>query len=196
MKSSKTSGFRSWSTRDLLITVVIGLAFGVLLIPVTYAYAALLPLGILARSLMGGVYYLPAAFSSYVMRRPGAIMLVSLVSALVAMPFTPYGLIVLLIGVLTGVLGELVTWFVTRYRNFDTKRMVVAGSVAGLLEFILILGSLRTTNFDYGILTAALLVSAFMFGFCGALGKWLADSVAKTGVLSNTPLGKSVIDEI
>jgi len=44
-----------WSTRDLMVTIVIGLAFGVLLIPVTYAYAALLSLGILARSLLGGV---------------------------------------------------------------------------------------------------------------------------------------------
>ncbi|HLE73533.1 MAG TPA: ECF transporter S component [Anaerolineales bacterium] len=185
-----------WSTRDLMVTIVIGLAFGVLLIPVTYAYAALLSLGILARSLLGGVYYLPAAFAAYVIRKPGSILLVSLVSALVAMPFTAYGFIVLLIGALTGLIGELVTWFFTRYRNFALGRLALAGAVGGLLEFLLILGSLRSTSFELGILSAALLVSALTFGLCAALAKVLADAVARTGVLANTALGRTNIEEI
>jgi len=185
-----------WSTRDLMVTIVIGLAFGVLLIPVTYAYAALLSLGILARSLLGGVYYLPAAFAAYVIRKPGSILLVSLVSALVAMPFTAYGFIVLLIGALTGLIGELVTWLFTRYRNFALGRLALAGAVGGLLEFLLILGSLRSTSFELGILSAALLVSALTFGLCAALAKVLADAVARTGVLANTALGRTNIEEI
>jgi len=175
---------------------VIGLAFGVLLIPVTYAYAALLSLGILARSLLGGVYYLPAAFAAYVVRKPGSILLVSLVSALVAMPFTAYGFIVLLIGALTGLIGELVTWFFTRYRNFTLGRLALTGAVGGLLEFLLILGSLRSTQFDLGILGGALLVSALTFGLCAVLAKVLADAVARTGVLANTALGRTNIEEI
>ena len=185
-----------WRTRDLMVTIVIGLAFGVLLIPVTYAYAALLSLGILARSLLGGVYYLPAAFAAYVIRKPGSILLVSLVSALVAMPFTAYGFIVLLIGALTGLIGELVTWLFTRYRNFALGRLALAGAVGGLFEFLLILGSLRSTSFELGILSAALLVSALTFGLCAALAKVLADAVARTGVLANTALGRTNIEEI
>ena len=185
-----------WSTRDLMVTIVIGLAFGVLLIPVTYAYAALLSLGILARSLLGGVYYLPDAFAAYVVRKPGSILLVSLVSALVAMPFTAYGFIVLLIGALTGLIGELVTWFFTRYRNFTLGRLALTGAVGGLLEFLLILGSLRSTQFDLGILGGALLVSALTFGLCAVLAKVLADAVARTGVLANTALGRTNIEEI
>jgi ABC-type thiamin/hydroxymethylpyrimidine transport system permease subunit len=185
-----------WSTRDLMVTIVIGLAFGVLLVPVTYAYAALLTLGILARSLLGGVYYLPAAFSAYVIRKPGSILLVSLVSALVAMPFTAYGFIVLMIGLLTGLIGELVVWFFTRYRNFSLGRLVLAGVVGGLLEFLLILASLRSTQFELGILGAALLVSGLTFGLGAAVARWLADAVARTGVLANTALGKTNIEEI
>jgi energy-coupling factor transport system substrate-specific component len=185
----------TWSTRDLLITAVIGLAFGVLLIPVTFAYAAFLGLGVWVRSVMGGIYYLPAGFSAYVMRKPGAILLVSAVSALVAMPFTPYGLIVLIIGLLTGVIGELVTWLFTRYRNFSMGRLVAAGFAAGLVEFLLILGSLRGSDLDWGVMGVALVVSAAVFAACAALAKVLADSVAKTGVLSNTALGRTVADE-
>lgn len=187
---------QGWSTRDLLITAVIGLAFGVLLIPVTYAYAAFLGLGIWVRSLMGGIYFLPAGFAAYVMRKPGATLLVSLVSALVAMPFTPYGFIVLLIGVLTGLIGELVVWLLTRYKTFSLQRLVIAGFAAGLIEFVVILGSLRSTQLDWAVMGIALVVSAFVFAACAGLAKFLADSVAKTGVLANTPLGRSVVDDI
>lgn len=186
-----------WTTRDLLITVVIGLTFGVLLVPVTYAYAALLSLGILARALLSGIYFLPAAFAAYVVRKPGSILLVSLVSALAAMPFTPYGFIILLVGSLTGLVGELVTWLFTRYRTFPTGRFVLAGVVAGLVEFGLILGGLRSTEeLDYGLLAAAFLVSAVTFGLAAALAKYLADAVARTGVLANTALGRTNVEEI
>ena len=192
---TKTSAAK-WSTRDLMVTIVIGLAFGVLLIPVTYAYAALLSLGVLARSLLSGVYFLPAAFAAYVIRKPGSILLVCLVSALAAMPFTAYGFIMLMVGLLTGVIGELVTWLFTRYRNFGLGRFALAGAVGGLLEFLLILASLRTTQFELGILVLALLVSALTFALSAVLAKLLADAVARTGVLANTALGRTNIEEI
>lgn len=195
---SKKRGLASWSTRDLLITIVVGMAFGVLLIPVTYAYAALLSLGgIFARSLMGGIYFLPASFAAYVMRKPGATLLVSLVSALIPMALAPYGLIVLIIGTLIGVVGELVVWLVTRYRNFSTARLIWTGLVAGLIVYVLILGSvLHSTQFELSVVLLALVVSAFTFATCSVLAKFLADSVAKTGVLANTALGESTADEI
>jgi energy-coupling factor transport system substrate-specific component len=186
-----------WNTRDLMVSVMIGLAFGVLFIPVTFAYAALLSFGIIARALLSGVYYLPAAFAAYVIRKPGSILLVSMVSALAAMPFTPYGLIIILVGAITGVMGELVTWLFTRYRKFPIGRFVLAGVIAGLIEFGLILGSLRsTTELELGILLVAFVLSAITFGLAALLAKKLADSVARTGVLANTALGRSNKDEI
>ncbi len=184
-----------WSTRDLLIAIVIGLAFGVFLIPVTYAYSLLLSLGILARAVLGGVYFLPAAFAAYVIRKPGSILLVSLTSALVVLPFG-YGFIVLIIGALTGLIGELVIWLFTHYRNFATGRFVLAACVGGFIEFLLILGSLRTTQFEVGLVTAAVLVCGVTFALCAWLAKLLADAVARTGVLANTALGIANADEI
>jgi energy-coupling factor transport system substrate-specific component len=198
-KSKPTTGFRSWSTRDLLITIVIGLAFGVILIPVTAGYAALLSLGsIYARSLMGGLYFLPAAFAAYVMRKPGATLLASILSALVPMLLFPvYGFIVLFIGAMIGIVGEIVVWIMTRYRNFSTTSLIWVGLVSGLVVYLLILGSvLHTTTFATSVLVIALVVAAVTFGACAWLGKWLADAVARTGVLANTALGSSQADEI
>lgn len=194
-KSSK--GKNSWSTRDLLVTIVIGLAFGVLLIPVTWAYAGLLSLGgIFTRTILGGLYFVPAAFAAYVMRKPGATLLASVLSALPSM-LGPYSLIVLMIGALIGLVGELFNWLLTRYRNFSSLRMLWFGVASGVTVYLLILGSmLRTTAFEPSILIAALVVSAVVFGLCSIIAKYLANSVAKTGVLANTALGETNTDEI
>lgn len=189
---------RRWSTRDLLVTIVIGLAFGVLLIPVTWAYAGLLSLGgIFTRTIMGGLYFLPAAFAAYVMRKPGATLLASILSALPPMLFSPYSLIVLMIGALIGVVGELFVWILTKYRNFSRARLLWLGLASGITVYLLILGSvLHTTQFEMSVLLLALLVSSVVFSACSVLAKYLADSVAKTGVLANTALGETSADEI
>src|SRR5690606_27767022 len=113
---AKKSAKSKWSTRDLLVTIVIGLAFGVLLLPVTLTYAGALTAGPLARIILGSLYFLPVAFASFVMRKPGAALLAALLSALPSMPV--YSLIILMICGLIGLMGELYTWLFTRYRNF------------------------------------------------------------------------------
>lgn len=194
---AKKSSKGAWSTRDLLVTIVIGLAFGVLLIPVTWAYAGLLSAGgIFTRSILGGLYFLPAAFAAYVMRKPGATLLASILSALPSM-LGPYSLIVLMIGGLIGLVGEVFTWLLTRYRNFSISRMLWLGMASGISVYLLILGSmLRTTTFEPSILLIAAVVSAAVFAACSLVARYLANSVAKTGVLSNTALGETAADEI
>jgi energy-coupling factor transport system substrate-specific component len=188
-----------WSTRDLLVTLAIGLALGVLLIPVTYAYIALLGVGgLIARSLIGGIYFLPAAFASYVMRRPGAGILACAIGGLTTMPFTPYGLIVLGVSLLIGVVGEILFWLVTRHKNYGVGKMVTTGLVTGLAVFALILGSvLRSADFQWdSLVLVALVLSGVTFAGAAWIAKLLADSVAKTGVLANTALGRTNADEI
>ena len=198
MAKENISKKRSWSTRDLLVTIMLGLAFGVILIPVTWAYAGLLSLGgIFARSIMGGLYFLPAAFAAYVMRKPGATLLASLLSALPPMLFSPYSLIVLIIAALIGLVGEICVWIITRYRYFSQARLLWTGLASGVVVYVLILGSvLHTTTFTTSVLLLALLVSAVTFAACSLIAKFLADSVAKTGVLANTALGETGADEI
>lgn len=194
---AKNSSKGKWSTRDLLVTIVIGLAFGVLLIPVTWAYAGLLSAGgIFTRAILGGLYFLPAAFAAYVMRKPGATILASVLSALPSM-LGPYSLIVLMIGALIGLVGELFVWLLTRYKNFTTARMLWLGMASGVTVYLLILGSmLRTTAFEPSILLIAAVVSAAVFAACSLVARYLANSVVKTGVLANTALGETTADEI
>lgn len=188
-----------WNTRDLMVTLVIGLALGVLLIPVTYAYVAFLGVGgLFTRALIGGIYFLPAVFAAYVVRKPGASFLASAIGGLTSMPFTPYGFIVLAVSILIGLLGELFIWLNTRYKDFALPRLLTAGAATGLAVFLLILGSvLRSAEFEWNALVlVALVLSGVTFAVCGLLAKALADAVARTGVLGNTALGKANVEEI
>ncbi|MCW5877916.1 MAG: ECF transporter S component [Anaerolineales bacterium] len=188
-----------WNTRDLMVTLVIGLALGVLLIPVTYAYVAFLGVGgLFTRSLIGGIYFLPAVFAAYVVRKPGASFLASAIGGLTSMPFTPYGFIVLAVSILIGLVGELFIWLNTRYKDFALPRLLAAGAATGLAVFLLILGSvLRSAEFEWNALVlVALVLSGVTFAVCGLLAKALADAVARTGVLGNTALGKANVEEI
>jgi energy-coupling factor transport system substrate-specific component len=188
-----------WSTRDLMVTVVIGITLGVILIPVTYGYVVLLGVGgLLARSLVGGIYFLPAVFASYVMRKPGAGLLASFVGGLTTMPFTPNGLIVLGISVLIGLIGELFIWLATRYKGYSLPQLLIAGVGTGLLVYVLILLSfLRSAEFEWNaIVLVAVVLSGVTFAVCALLAKLLADAVGRTGVLSNTALGQANIEEV
>lgn len=51
------------------------------------------------------------------MRKSGAIVLIGLISGLRAMPFTPFGMAILGVSVLTAVPAELAAWLLTRYRH-------------------------------------------------------------------------------
>ncbi len=190
------NGWMGWKTRDLLIAFAISLVFGILLVPVTSLYAAALALGVLARAIIGGVYFLPAAFGAYVMRKPGALLLISVASGLAAMFFTPYGFVVLLISVITGALGELCVGLLTQYRHFSQVRLVFAGALAGLAEYSLILLALRSSQLEWWVGALAALLSALTFALSTLLARLLADTVVKTGVLANTQLGQTTIHEV
>ncbi len=186
---AKTARAR-WSTRELLTAAVLAMAFAVLLVPFTYLYAAVLSLGVLARSALTGLFFMPAAFAAYTLRKPGAILFVSLVSGLVAIPFTPYGLLVLGIGALTGAIGEAACWLVNRYRHFSLLRVALMGLVAGLVEFLLVLFSLRVSQIEPLVLVAAVGLSALGFVIVAVVARFLADAVARTGALASTALGR------
>lgn len=179
-----------WSTRELLTAAVLAMAFAVLLVPFTYLYAAVLSLGVLARSALTGLFFMPAAFAAYTLRKPGAVFFVSVVSGLVAIPFTPYGLLVLGIGALTGAIGEGACWLITRYRHFSLARVALMSLVAGLVEFLLVLFSLRVSQIEPLVLIAAVALSALGFVIVGVVARFLADAVARTGALSSTALGR------
>ncbi|NTV63421.1 MAG: ECF transporter S component [Oscillochloris sp.] len=83
----------------------------------------------ISSSLYGGIWLLPAFMASYILRRPGTALLVSLLYSLVQVPFNPYGISVLLGGLIGGIAYELPFLF-TRYRHYHLTFLLLIGTSA------------------------------------------------------------------
>ncbi len=130
-------GGAGWRTRDVVVTAVLGAAFGVVFWAwgnlVWPATAFLGPL----QNLLYGPWLIPAVLGPLVVRRPGSGVFAEVVAASVsAILGSQWGVIVLLYGVVQGLAGE-IPFLATRYRVFSWPVVVAAGVLASLAAWLL-----------------------------------------------------------
>ena len=132
-RSGPTPG---WRTRDVVVTAVIGVAFGVVFWALNVVWPALTVLGPL-QNLLYGPWLIPAVLAPLVIRRPGSGVFAEVVAASVsALLGSQWGVLVLLYGLVQGLAGE-VPFLATRYRSFGWPVVLVAGVTASLAAWIL-----------------------------------------------------------
>jgi energy-coupling factor transport system substrate-specific component len=126
-----------WRTRDVVVTAVLGAAFGVVFWAWgNLAWPALAFLGPL-QNLFYGPWLIPAVLAPLVVRRPGSGVFAEVVAASVsAILGSQWGVIVLLYGVVQGLAGEL-PFLATRYRVFSWPVVAAAGVLASLAAWLL-----------------------------------------------------------
>lgn len=127
----------AWRTRDIVVTAVIGVAFGV----VFWAWGNLVwpALGVLGplQNLLYGPWLIPAVLGPLVVRRPGSGVFAEVVAASVsALLGSQWGVLVLVYGVVQGLAGEL-PFLATRYRSFGWPVVIAAGVLASLAAWLL-----------------------------------------------------------
>ena len=196
-RSNVRRGLAAWTTRDLLVTAVIGIALGAaILIPFVYLYAFIQGLGPLAVWALTGIPFLPSLFVAYVVRRPGAGIVGQLIAGLTQLPFTPLGLAYLISAIIRAILCEPLVALVTRYRHFSLGRIVLLGALTGALFFAVGGLLLRTVDFAPTIVAT---IGALAVGSCAisaVCAKYLTEAIARTDVLSRTALAGCVMDEV
>jgi energy-coupling factor transport system substrate-specific component len=177
----------SWRTVDVVVASAIAVAFGVvfwawgnLWNAVQPAFTGFPP----AQGFMYGVWLAPGVLGALVLRKRGAAVYVELLASIVsALLGSPWGLNVVLYGLVQGVAAEIV-FAMTLYASWRLHTALLAGALAGvaaaLLDLVLYYpdwsGGWQLT---YGVLLAA--SSALVAG----LGSWLlVRSLARTGVLA------------
>ena len=175
------TGMRSFTTRYLLTVAAIGVAGGLLLIPVNN-YAATIAKGVpLLYAPVVGFWLLPVIVSMVLLRRPAAGVLAALFAGLVNVPTTPYGPQAVVTMVMVGVLVEL-PFAVTLYRRwgywpFAGTVLVISG----------LYGAVTWTSLNVASLAPWAQVTFFVLLIgSGQLAVWLGHLVArgveKTGV--------------
>src|SRR5215212_9211741 len=129
-----------WRTVDIVVTAVLGVAFGVafwawgLIWSATgAAFTAFPP----AQAVLYGVWLMPAVLAPLIVRKPGAGLFAELIAAVVsALMGSSWGAIVLFYGLLEGVAGE-AGFAAFGYRRFGWPQALLAAALTGATAAIL-----------------------------------------------------------
>jgi energy-coupling factor transport system substrate-specific component len=186
---------RRWRTVDIVVTAVLGVAFGVvfwawnLLWAATgAAFAAFPP----AQAFMYGVWLLPAVLAPLVVRKPGAGLFAELVAAVLsALLGSSWGSIILLYGLLQGVAGEL-GYAVFGWRRFGWPQALLSSLLAGAMAAVLDLVFYYPTWSGGWKVAYLVVVAASTVVVAGIGGTALVRALARTGALSAFASGRRV----
>jgi energy-coupling factor transport system permease protein len=189
---ARSGGLGSWRTRDFVVSAALAVALGIVWVYVWglvwVAGRGLLPqLGLI----LDGFYVIGGVLVGYVVRRPGAALLGEMLAALIEIPLTPFGPVVLLLGLLQGV-GVEVVFLATGYRRFSLPVLLLAGALGAGFAFGYDYVSLGYGKLAIGIQLLNLVIKLIGgASFAGFAGKLIGDALAKTGVLNNFPIGQA-----
>ena len=182
-----------WRTVDIVVTAVLGVAFGVvfwawnLLWAATgAAFTAFPP----AQAFMYGVWLVPAVLAPLVVRRPGAGLFAELVAAVLsALLGSSWGSIILLYGLLQGLAGEL-GYAVFGWRRFGWPQALLSSLLAGAMAAVLDLVFYYPTWSGGWKLAYLVVVAASTVVVAGIGGTALVRALARTGALSAFASGR------
>lgn len=180
-------------TVDLMVTVGIGIAFGIAFLGYGQLYTLLTPLTTIFPPSVGiltGIWFLPALLAALIVRRPGAAIFAELIAAVLEMLLGgQWGWGTAFSGLLQGG-GVEIAFLLVRYRRFTLPVAMLGGLLSGALEWVYE----RFAYYPEFSTTAAFwllvlfLVSGALLG--GGLAQVLTRALAGTGALDALPAGR------
>ena len=191
---SEPASTTRWRTVDIVVTAVLGVAFGIvfwawglLWAGLGAAFTAFPP----AQAVMYGVWLLPAVLAPLIVRKPGAALFAELLAAVVsALLGSAWGTLVLVYGLLQGLAGE-VGFAAFGYRRFGWPQALLAAGCAGAMAAVLDLvnyypdwaGSWKVTYLVLVVLSTAVVA--------GIGGMALTRALRASGALSSFGSGRT-----
>jgi energy-coupling factor transport system substrate-specific component len=189
--TSTTTDRDGWRTVDIVVTAVLGVAFGVVfagwnVITLPLFSGAVNPLAYL----VSGVWLAPAVLAGLIVRRPGAAVFAEVVAAAVsAILGSAWGMDAILSGAIQGAGAEL-AFALFLYRSFSLPVAMLAGAGAAVGEWLHDM-PIYYPDLEFGVQLA---IGAFMLDsgvLIAGLGSWLlVRALARTGVLNAFPAGR------
>ena len=178
---------------DLLVTVLIGAAFGVAFLGYGQLYTLIGPLTAAfkpAEGLLAGIWFLPAVLAALLVRKPGAALLAEMVAAVLSMLLgSQWGWGTAVSGLMQGGGVEL-AFLLTRYRRFTLPVAVLGGVLSALLEW----GWEKVAYYQEmswafsGTMLAFFLLSGALL--CGVLGWAASRALIATGAVDSLASGR------
>ncbi len=171
---------------EITFISIMAVAMGIIWWGYTLIFSVVEPfLKIIAlNGLLDGVWFMGGTFFAYIIRKPGSGVLGETIAAVIQGFISKWGITSLYYGVLQGLATELVFWLL-RYKRWNIWSMSLAALATAFVCFILNMFWFQfyKLNLGYNILQ---LVCSSISGviFAGFGSKFLADKLAKTGVLN------------
>jgi energy-coupling factor transport system substrate-specific component len=182
----------TWSTRDIVVAAALAVAVGLAFIVYDWIYILIRGvLGPITQSLAEGFWLLGALLVPYIVRRPGSALIGEVIAAIVEASFNPFGIGVILAGVLEG-LGAEVVFLLTGYRRFGWGVMALAGAFDAFVFFwtyvvwtsgyLVLAGGLPTFRLMPGVVIGFLALEVLSGAAAGWLARAVGDALVPTGV--------------
>lgn len=197
----KQSSFNlnAWKLKDIILASLISLLFAVICFASVHTIVfAITPIvapfgfGDIAIEFVFGIFFFSATFSAYIMQKPGVAVIVGTLTGFIQILMgSAFSSTVLVSAFVQGLSAELI-FFLFRYKKFNLLTLLLAALSMTIGSFILawyrglwseLLFSLVLTRFTIRALSAIVLSALIC--------KFLADQLAKVGVLSSYPLSKA-----
>lgn len=172
---------RPFNTRTIMTSAALGVAFGIVLIPVMmYNLAVTATLPVLAAAGYG-VWGMAALVPIALQRRFGVGILASTVAGFVAGPVSGYGWAMGLMMLVWGLLMEL-PFIVTRFRRFSVWMFVIAGLIIGVLSAAFSYVPLGMEEMALGAVLFICASSVVSSVVCAVLSYVIARGLSKAGI--------------
>ncbi|WP_099353349.1 ECF transporter S component [Fredinandcohnia onubensis] len=183
---------------DILVTIVIAIAFGIVYIVWGSLYYVVKPIGLHADQLIYGMWFIAATVAYLVIRKPGVALLAEIAAASGEFILgSPWGLTVLLYGVVQGLFAEAV-FMLFRYKKYNVA-VVVLAALASCLGSVIMdfaygeIGDLTAWNLT--LFLVARFVGSILFA--GIFAYYLVSALEMTGVTKLVrPLSNSDFDAL
>ena len=192
----------AWKLKEIIMVSIIGVIFALvsfgtaqgISIPLLIPFAAAGFPPNYSFEVFWGIFFMHAILAGYIIRKPGVGLCAAMLAVLIQFLMgNATGPLIFLSGFVTG-LGAEIGFALFRYKSWTLGSVFVAITGCTILSFALTWWTLGYRTMDLSIFTIALifftrLVSGFFFS--GIIGKFLADRLAKTGVLKSYPIGSA-----
>jgi energy-coupling factor transport system substrate-specific component len=197
---------RSWSTRDIVATAALAVATGISFIIFDWIYlVGTSVFGPLVQPIMEGLWLLGALFVPYVVRRPGSALFGELVASVVEASFNPFGVTVIIAGLLEGAGAEII-FLGTGYKRFGWTIMAVAGGFDALFFFltrviwtsgyVILSNGVPVLKIEPALFLSYLILETISGAVAGWIAKAIGDALIPTGALDGFPITASQRKEI
>jgi energy-coupling factor transport system substrate-specific component len=182
------------SISEMVFIAVLSVAFGVAWWGYTFIYDLLSPFlrGVGAEGILTGFWYMGGVFFAYIIRKPGSALLGEVIASLVEGIISHWGIGgTLLYGITQGLAVELV-FLILCYKRWNAGYLALAGALSGGLAALLSVYVYQYYKLGFGYCVVQIAATAISGLFlAGLFSKFLADKLAKTGVLNQFNIARN-----